>query len=60
MAIGKDVRLYDHELPDVTFGWKRPAVNFGSNSFHKNTYPPFRWKHPFLVSKFETKMLELV
>jgi len=42
MTIGKDVRLHDHELPDCTLGWKRAAVNFGSNSFYKNTYPPFR------------------
>jgi hypothetical protein len=55
MTIGKDVRLHDHELPDRTLGWKRAAVNFGSNSFHNNPYPPFRWEHPFFFSRFESK-----
>jgi len=55
MTIGKDVRLYDQELPDCTLDRKRTAVNFGSNSFHNNPYPPFRWEHPFLLSRFETK-----
>ena len=55
MTIGKDVCLNDHQLSDCTLGWKRTAVNFGSNSFYNNPYPPFRWEHLFLLSRFKTK-----